>query len=187
MVTLLLSRGSGRAEGIPEPGLVFYGNVTDAAQVKYTSGTLSWSLAPTSGGDALLAVTELQAGDPTGYSYCLILPCETLLSGMVASTNTLRLTTPPTAYESLARHSERGKSDVQLQRFADHYAHGRRSGPAWNVSTLPRLARATSMPSGRSSTSTFRTRTARPIQTTTEQTTKRSFSRAQIQPMPVRA
>ena len=104
LVILLLaircnSPTAARADGIPEPSLVWYGVVSDtsAGGSFVTNGPLSWTLQPAGGGAAVVAnggLTNLNGQ----FSYVLLVPCETPLPGVAVSSNTLELASPPTLY-----------------------------------------------------------------------------------------
>ncbi len=88
------------AEGIPEPGLVLYGEVRNTAggqNIRLTSGTLTWSFQPTGGGNPVTVTTPL-TNVHDQFSYVLIVPCESELGGLLASSNVLKLVSPAITY-----------------------------------------------------------------------------------------
>jgi hypothetical protein len=99
-VALLWSPSSLRAEGIPEPSLIFYGTVRNTAggqNIRLTSGTLAWTFHPTAGGSDVVVTTQL-TNLLDQFSYLLEVPCEFIVSPLTPSTNALLLTTPATTY-----------------------------------------------------------------------------------------
>jgi hypothetical protein len=90
-------------EGIPEPGLVFYGvvrNVLGGGSVRLTSGTLTWRLVPSGGGPAVLVSVPLTNINDQ-FSYVLQVPCEAPIAGFSLSANVLPLTATPVLYSRL--------------------------------------------------------------------------------------
>ena len=88
------------AEGIPEPPVVFYGevrNLINGMDVRVTSGTLAWTLYPSDAG-APVVMTSVLTNINDQFSYALFLPCETTVSGLTATTNCLRLLSPAITY-----------------------------------------------------------------------------------------
>jgi hypothetical protein len=100
-VALFLSLNSfAMAEGIPEPGVVLYGEVrnTEGGQnVRLTTGTLVWTFRPASGGASVVLTTQL-TNLLDQFSYLLIVPAETEIGSLLASSNVLKLTTPAITY-----------------------------------------------------------------------------------------
>jgi hypothetical protein len=101
LLLLIFSLGLGpsaQADGIPEPSLVLYGVVgdTSAGGNLVTNGTLTWTFRPV-GGNPVVANGSLTNVNGQ-YSYVLLVPCETTLPGIPASSNTLELASPPTLY-----------------------------------------------------------------------------------------
>lgn len=75
------------AEGIPEPGIVLFGNVTNANRA-LRSGNLTLQLAGP-GGESVRVTAQL---NPTGpHAFRVRVPFETLVGGNTASDNTLAL------------------------------------------------------------------------------------------------
>ncbi len=96
----LLTTGLAFAEGIPEPGLVLYGTVRNTAggqDVRLTSGTLTWTFQPGGGGSPVTVTTAL-TNLHDQFSYLLIVPCESEVGGLLASSNVLRLASPALSY-----------------------------------------------------------------------------------------
>lgn len=88
------------AEGIPEPGLVLYGQVwnTEGGQnIRLTTGTLVWTFQPASAG-APVVLTASLTNLLDQFSYMLIVPVESQVGTLVASSNVLRIATPPVGY-----------------------------------------------------------------------------------------
>lgn len=85
------------AEGIPEPPVLYYGEVlgvVSGSSVRLTSGWLVGTFQPSDAGPPVAVATELF--DFLGqYSYFLPVPCESIVGAMSATTNTLRLLSPP--------------------------------------------------------------------------------------------
>ena len=79
------------AQGIPEPSLIFYGTIRNAADNNYlmTRGLLNFSLLKTQNNRSIRLNTV--AGNYGGFSYVLEIPAEQLVSGPVSS-NVLELT-----------------------------------------------------------------------------------------------
>lgn len=72
--------------GIPAPGLVLYGQVTDDTGGLVTSGELVWTFTPSEGGDAITVATQLSAitTPEETYSYRVLVPLETDAPGFPA-------------------------------------------------------------------------------------------------------
>jgi hypothetical protein len=89
------------ADGIPEPGLVFYGKVENSAEsnARLTTGALNWTVA-TGGGNALALTAPLQNLITAGgeYSYRLRIPFESIVGGNSASVNAFILNSATTSY-----------------------------------------------------------------------------------------
>lgn len=75
------------AEGIPEPGIVLYGNVTNANRA-LRSGNLTLQLAGP-GGESLRVTAQLNSSGP--HAFKVRIPFESLVGGNTASANTLAL------------------------------------------------------------------------------------------------
>lgn len=86
------------AAGLPEPPLVVYGQLRDnPANARITAGTLTWTWTPVGGGNPVVvsaAVTNVN----DQFSFVLLIPCESELTGANVSTNTLRLASPGVTY-----------------------------------------------------------------------------------------
>lgn len=96
----LLLLASGRAEGIPEPPVVLYGQVRDntgGLNARLTSGELIWTFAPVSGGSNVVIVTQL-SNVIDQFSFVIFVPCESELLGLSVSSNTLKLASPAVTY-----------------------------------------------------------------------------------------
>ena len=86
------------AAGIPEPGLVMYGAVSNSAvgNVRLTTGTLTWTITPASGSPVTITT---QLTDISGqYSYALRVPFESVVGSATLSANTLPLNSANTSY-----------------------------------------------------------------------------------------
>lgn len=95
----LLALVTGSA-GIPEPDLVWYGrvlNTSGGTPVRVVTGTLSWQIEPLAGGTPWTLSTRLTNINDQ-FSFLLRIPCETPEAGVAATTNTVLLTSPATAY-----------------------------------------------------------------------------------------
>src|SRR5262245_32478847 len=93
--------GDVRAEGIPEPGVIFYGvvrNMSNGGDVRLTSGSLTWTFKPSTGGSPIVAFGHLQNINDQ-FSYVLQVPCETRIPGFASSSNALSLGTSPVTYQ----------------------------------------------------------------------------------------
>jgi len=89
--------------GIPEPGFIMYGvvsNVTD--QTRLTSGTLTWTIRPPAGDPLTIQTPLTNINDQ--FSYVLEVPLESSLVGLSASSNTLQLSAEAVSFD---------RSDVQ--------------------------------------------------------------------------
>ena len=69
--------------GIPEPGIVLYGQVLDGDGALVTEGQLDWTFTPEGGGVATTISTELGSIDGPGgpYSYRVLIPFERAVPG----------------------------------------------------------------------------------------------------------
>ena len=86
------------AAGLPEPPLVIYGQLRDnSADARITSGTLTWTWTPTGGGNPVVVSTVVTNVNDQ-FSFVLFVPCESEISGIPVSANTLRLPTPGITY-----------------------------------------------------------------------------------------
>jgi hypothetical protein len=88
------------AEGLPEPGLVMYGTVTNShggGSARLTSGTLTWTIQPAVGGAAIVLTTPL-TNINNQFSYMLRVPFESLVGSATLSPNTLKLNSTSTTY-----------------------------------------------------------------------------------------
>jgi len=98
IVPMLLLAFSAFAGGLPEPGLTMYGVVRNSANgnVRLTSGALTWTITPPSGGP--VTVTALLTDLGGQYSYLLRVPFETIVGSATLSHNTLQLNSASTSY-----------------------------------------------------------------------------------------
>lgn len=93
-----LVTGRGRAESVPEPGLLLYGvvrNLDGRADVRMTTGNLVCRITPPAGSP--LVVTGALQNLNDQFSYALTVPFATSLGGPVSS-NALALTTTAATY-----------------------------------------------------------------------------------------
>lgn len=90
--------------GIPEPDLIWYGRVSNAASgtpVRVTTGTLIWRVEPIAGGPAIVVSTPLTNINDQ-FSFAVRVPCETPEPGASPSATTLNLTTPASRYRRVS-------------------------------------------------------------------------------------
>ena len=86
------------AAGLPEPPLVIYGQLRDnGANARITSGTLTWTWSPSGGGNQVVISTVLTNVNDQ-FSFVVFVPCESEISGIPVSANTLRLANPGITY-----------------------------------------------------------------------------------------
>lgn len=93
-LSAVLWQGSARA-GIPQPGIVLYGQVSNESGTPLYDGTLTFTYSPVGGGDPLVISARLRTIDGPGgpYSYRALLPFE-LATEMFAASNTAVPVTP---------------------------------------------------------------------------------------------
>ena len=86
------------ATGLPEPGLVMYRVVRNAANGSawIITGTLSWTITPASGSPVTISTTLTDISGQ--YSYALRVPFETLVGSTTLSPNALQLNSIATSY-----------------------------------------------------------------------------------------
>ena len=91
---------SGAAQGIPEPSLVIYGTVRNAADVntRLLGGTLTWLFQPSAGGQPV-TITASLTNINDQFSYVLFVPCETEIFGLSISSNVLRFLPTVLSYD----------------------------------------------------------------------------------------
>ncbi len=89
---------------IPEPGIILYGKVFDNGSL-LTSGELTWTFAPASGGEAVVITTTLMRIDAEGgpYSYRVELPLASVVPGSPDSSGTLVITDSSVEYYRTAQ------------------------------------------------------------------------------------
>lgn len=103
-VSILLSAVLGvsvvSAEGIPEPGIVFYGSVTNAAQRngRVVAGSLRWTVSAP--GSSPITLTAPLSNLDGRFSYRLRIPFESLVGGNSATPGTFILNGASTTYSS---------------------------------------------------------------------------------------
>lgn len=91
----------GTAQGIPEPGLVLYGVVTNTrAGVSYPlrHGILLWTITPPLGQGSPITLTTQLTNLNDQFSYILQIPFQTVIPGFPLSPGTLKLTLALTTY-----------------------------------------------------------------------------------------
>lgn len=84
---------SALAQGLPEPGLIMFGKITDLeghSSIRLGYGTLSWVLQPVDGSPAITVSTTLTNLN-NEFSYALTIPCETPVFGKLSTPNTIQL------------------------------------------------------------------------------------------------
>ncbi len=86
------------ASGLPEPGLVMYGAVRNAAvgNTRLTAGTLTWTVTPPSGPSVVITTALSDIGGQ--YSYLLRVPFESIVGSATPSANVLQLNSAITSY-----------------------------------------------------------------------------------------
>src|SRR5688572_453313 len=84
--------------GVPEPGLILYGQIRNAATGNslLTYGTLRWTIQLPSGSPITVGTTLTNINDQ--FSYLVRIPFESVLSGFTLSANTLALSSSPVIY-----------------------------------------------------------------------------------------
>ena len=85
-LALALLAGTASA-GVPQPGIVQYGQVIGESGELLTSGVLTWTYAPAGGGDPVVVSTALEPIDGPGgpYSYKTVVPLEAIVPGAPSS------------------------------------------------------------------------------------------------------
>jgi hypothetical protein len=93
--------------GVPEPGLILFGQVRNAAAGNslLTYGTLRWTITP-SGGGAAITVTVTLTNINDQFSYIVRVPFESVLAGLTLSPGALALSGPPANYNRSATIGE---------------------------------------------------------------------------------
>jgi hypothetical protein len=99
------------AEGIPEPGIVFYGTVENSAHAngRLTVGSLNWTV--TSVGSAPVTVSAALANLAGTNSYRLRIPYETIVGGNTAAPGAFLLNSGTTGYSHASIQFNAGGSD----------------------------------------------------------------------------
>jgi hypothetical protein len=87
--------------GIPKPGLVLYGRVTDVPGQLLTTGELTWTFTPSAGGDPVAVSTTLRELDGPGgpFSYRVVVPFEIPVDGFPATGAALPVGAEPVEYQ----------------------------------------------------------------------------------------
>lgn len=107
--------------GIPEPGLILYGQVRDDAGTLITTGEVTISFEPVSGGATVSVTATLSPFEGLGgsYSYRLLVPLETPVDGSLATAEAIPLGIEKATYRRTATVSGRNirmTHQVQLSR-----------------------------------------------------------------------
>ncbi|HPO12379.1 MAG TPA: hypothetical protein PLI09_02965 [Candidatus Hydrogenedentes bacterium] len=86
--------------GIPQPGLILYGKVTDDGGNLLTQGDLVWTFTPTAGGEPLTLTVTLHELTGTGgpYSYRIVVPLEAPVESFPASGEAIPVATASVEY-----------------------------------------------------------------------------------------
>ena len=85
-----------QGQGLPEPGVVLYGSVTNSATgAAMTSGTVTWRFAT---GTNVASATGVVSNVNGQFVYVVEMPFETVLAGMTLSSNKLAFPTVSTTY-----------------------------------------------------------------------------------------
>lgn len=86
--------------GLPEPGVLLYGQVLDDSGALVTVGELSWTFTSDSAEDPFVISTQLRSIDGPGgpYSYQILIPLETEIAGFELSTRALAASSSPITY-----------------------------------------------------------------------------------------
>jgi hypothetical protein len=100
----LIGSTTSAVAGIPEPGIILYGKVFEAPGTLMTTGELTWTFQPTAGGTAVVVTVPLSeiVGQGGPYSYKVMIPLETAVSGYPVSANALPLSASPLEYTRTA-------------------------------------------------------------------------------------
>jgi|GEM_PF-2155308 len=98
MLVWSLCGGGLLAEGLPEPGVLFYGSVANTQSgARITSGTVTWTF--TTGDPVSTVVVSAPIRDVGGQSFYVVeVPFETVTSGLTLSANTFSLPSSTTTY-----------------------------------------------------------------------------------------
>ena len=101
-----ISTTTARADGIPEPGILYYGAITNTANsnklLTNSANQLIWSVQE-AGGSAIAIITPVQNlmnGAGQQFSYRFRVPFESVVGGNTASTNAFALRPGSTAYNN---------------------------------------------------------------------------------------
>jgi hypothetical protein len=100
LVILLVQIFRASSQGIPEPNLIFYGRLWNPVGGPFssiTTGTLIWTLQPTSGGSPVV-VTNLLSSLYPPFSFIMQVPCESQVGTLTVSSNVLQLASLPRTY-----------------------------------------------------------------------------------------
>ncbi len=100
LAAVLAFVATAQGQGIPEPGLIMYGVVSDlsAGGSRVSFGTLSWTFQP-AGGTAPIVLTGTLTNINDQFSYVLSVPCETRIPNASISPGALTLSASPTSYD----------------------------------------------------------------------------------------
>ncbi len=135
----------GRAEGIPEPYLVFYGTVRNTADnnTRMTYGSLTWQFRKVSDGRVVVVTTVLTNLNDQ-FSYVLEVPCETIIAGYAVSSNALALTPTAAAFDRSQISYEGGSAQLVLPGQAQVALSSKDRGKMERVDLLVNIAPADS-------------------------------------------
>ena len=104
MFVSFLGLASGTLAGIPEPGIVLYGQVLDNTGNLVTSGELVLIYTAIGGGNPISVAVQLTRIEGTGGPFCYkaVIPLETAVAGYPVSTNAIPLSATPVEYTRTA-------------------------------------------------------------------------------------
>ncbi|MCC6145179.1 MAG: hypothetical protein IT368_15335 [Candidatus Hydrogenedentes bacterium] len=99
VVCMLLAPQSAWA-GLPERGIILYGQVLDEGGALLTSGELRWTYTPVGGGDPVTITADLRSIDGPGgpYSYKVLIPFERGIPGFPVEAGAIGVTTASVDY-----------------------------------------------------------------------------------------
>jgi len=102
--TILITYSISHA-GIPEPGIIYYGKVLDESGHLLTSGELTLTLTHASTNQSVIKTTQLREikDNDINYSYSLVIPIETDITGYPVSENAIELSTSSVTFNRSAK------------------------------------------------------------------------------------
>jgi hypothetical protein len=108
-----LLSGSPAHAGIPERGVILYGQVLDEDGALVTSGELVWRFTPAGGGGAVTVRTAIReiTGPGGPYSYRVLVPFERAVSGLPVADGALPVSTSAVQY---VREGEVSGTDLHM-------------------------------------------------------------------------